>query len=216
MDRQAGTVVSVNVGTPRTVAWEGSQVTTSIFKEPVTGRRRIEGVNVAGDDQADRQVHGGPDKAVYAYALSDYRWWSGQLGVELGPGTFGENLTVEGIDVTGAVVGERWRVGTAVLRVTQPRIPCHKLGLRMGDRRFPALFAQVGRPGAYLAIEEPGDVAAGDAVVLLSRPEHGVTVGDVERAYHADRELVPRVLSAPQLPERWHEWARTVLAHRDG
>lgn len=206
-----GQIVSVNVGRPRTVAWKGRQVTTSIFKEPVEGRRRVEGVNVDGDEQADRRFHGGPDKAVYAYGMEDYRWWEAVLDRSLPPGTFGENLTTTGLAVTDAVVGQRWRVGGAVLRVTQPRTPCHKLGLRMGDERFPDRFAEAGRPGAYLAVEEPGEVGAGDPVRVLSTPEHGLTVGDVERASHAGGPL-SRLVDVPDLPESWRAWACRRLA----
>lgn len=202
-----GRVRSVNVGHPREVAWDGGTVATAIWKTPVPGRHRVEGVNVAGDDQADRSVHGGPDKAVYAYASEDYGWWSAEPGVALAPGTFGENLTVQGLDPTAALVGERWRVGTALLQVTQPRIPCFKLGIRMRDPDFPRRFARAGRPGAYLRILEEGDVAAGDAVEVVARPDHGVTVGMVERAYHADRQLRPRLVGLEDLPASWRVWA---------
>src|SRR5919205_1072755 len=120
-------VISVNVGTPREVDTGRRIVRTAIWKHPVEGRVPVRGVNLAGDDQADRSVHGGPDKAVYAYAAEDTEWWERELGRQLGPGTFGENLTVRGLDVTGALIGERWRIGTALLEVTAPRIPCWKL-----------------------------------------------------------------------------------------
>ena len=210
------TVVSVNVGRPRTVPFRGSQVTTGIWKVPVSGPIRARGVNLAGDDQADRSVHGGPDKAVYAYAQEDLSWWTVELGRVVAAGTFGENLTTAGIDVTNAVVGERWAVGSAVLEVSQPRVPCYKLGIRMGDQRFPPRFAAAGRPGAYLRIVTEGDIAAGDEVRVLSRPDHGVTVGLIERAYHADRSLVPRLLEAPEIAEGWSDWADHVLGYRAG
>lgn len=204
-------VVSVNVGEVRALDWEGRTVTTAIYKRPVDGPRRLVGVNVDGDDQADRTVHGGAVKAVYVYSADDYRWWARELRRELEPGTFGENLTVEGLDPAAAVVGERWRVGGAVVRVTEPRIPCYKLGIRMGDPRFPARFADAGRPGTYLAIEQEGVVRAGDEIVVVQRPVHGVTVGMVERAAHADRGLAPRLLEAEELSERWRSWARDVV-----
>src|SRR5437588_6632540 len=124
-----GRVVSVNVGRPREIVVDGKVVRTSIWKDPVEGRIAVGGVNVSGDDQSDRRVHGGDRKAVYAYAREDLDWWSEQLGRPLDAGTFGENLTTEGLDVTAARVGERWRVGTALLEVTQPRLPCYKLEL---------------------------------------------------------------------------------------
>src|SRR6478735_5412178 len=134
---------------------------SAIFKEPVEGRVRVEGVNLAGDDQADRSVHGGPEKAVYAYAREDADWWEDVLGIDIPNAMFGENLTTEGLDVSGAVVGERWRIGTVELEVCQPRLPCSKLGLRFGDPKMVKRFAQASRPGAYLRILTEGDLAAG-------------------------------------------------------
>jgi MOSC domain-containing protein YiiM len=207
-----GRIVSVNVGQPRSVNWRGRTVTTSIWKQPVTGRRGLQGVNVEGDDQADRRVHGGPTKAVYAYAAEDYGWWGTVLGRPLGPGTFGDNLTVTGVDLAERVVGERWRIGTALLRVTEPRIPCFKLGVRMGDAEFVGRFADAARPGAYLAIDAEGDVGAGDRIELVHRPDHGVTIGTVERAYHGHTELQERLLDVEDLSEAWRNWARRALA----
>ena len=173
-------VVSLNVGAVREVAWRGETVTTGIWKAPVSGRVALRGVNFDGDDQADRRVHGGPDKAVYAYAVDDYTWWSAELGRELGPGTFGENLTVAGLDLRGAVVGSRWRVGTAVLEVAQPRWPCFKLGIRMGDAGFVKEFEHAARFGAYLRILEEGEVGAGDEIVVVGSGEPGApTIRDV-------------------------------------
>ena len=125
------TVLSVNVGTPRTTTWAGRAVTSAIWKVPTKGTVAVRGVNLAGDDQADRRVHGGPDKAVYSYSIEDYAWWSEQLGVHVGTATFGENLTTEGIDLNACVIGTRWQVGTATLEVAQPRQPCFKLGMRI-------------------------------------------------------------------------------------
>lgn len=203
----AGVVVSVNVGSPRPIEWLGIRATTSIWKSPVTGRVSVAGVNIVGDDQADRSVHGGPDQAVYAYAREDQDWWEVELGRSLEPGTFGENLTLRGVDVTGAVVGERWHAGSTLLEVSKPRIPCWKLGARMGDPDFPTRFAGAGRPGAYLRILEEGDVEAGDPVHLVHQPDHGVTVGDVERIYHRDRAQAAALLSVPELAESWRAWA---------
>ena len=118
---------------------------TAIWKAPVEGRVAVRGVNLDGDDQADRSVHGGPDKAIYAYAAEEVRTWEGELGRELGPSAFGENLTTEGIDVSGALLGERWRVGTTLLEVVQPRLPCFKLGMRMGDPAFVRRFGEASR-----------------------------------------------------------------------
>lgn len=176
-----GVVRCVNVGAIRHIEHRGRSARTGIWKHPVEGRVAVRGVNLEGDDQADRRLHGGRDKAVYAYAVEDYAWWAGELGHELEPGTFGENLTIEGGDLRGALVDERWLVGTAVLEVSQPRTPCWKLGLRMGDEHFPARFTAAGRPGAYLRIVREGEVGAGDEVVSFHRPDHGITLAQVAR-----------------------------------
>ncbi|MBN9622927.1 MAG: MOSC domain-containing protein [Actinobacteria bacterium] len=176
-------------------------VKTAIWKYPVEGRVQVRGVNLDGDRQADLSVHGGPDKAVYAYAIEETRLWEEELGRELGAGALGENLTTEGIDVSGAVLGERWRGGTTVLEVVQPRLPCFKLGLRMGDPGFLRTFARASRPGAYLKIIEEGELGAGDAIAvdLGGRPDHGVSVRLVADAMLVDHTLIPRAREAPQL-----------------
>ncbi|CAA9489351.1 MAG: Uncharacterized protein conserved in bacteria [uncultured Solirubrobacteraceae bacterium] len=201
-----GTVESVNVGEPRPVEVNGHTVWTAIWKSPVRGRVALRGVNLRGDDQADRTVHGGPDKAVYAYAAEDTEWWEGQLGSPLGAGAFGENLTVRGLPVSDAVIGERWAVGSALLEVAQPRLPCFKLGLRMGDPRFLKRFAAAGRPGAYLRVVHEGDIGAGDGIDVLSRPAHGVTSAFVSRALLREPQLLDAALQAPELPEELRAW----------
>jgi MOSC domain-containing protein YiiM len=208
-----GSLASVNVGRPRTVAWGISGVTSGIWKQPVGGRVAVRGVNLEGDDQADRTVHGGPDKAVYAYAVDDYRLWRVELGRDLAPGTFGENLTVDGLDVSGALIGERWQIGSAIFEISQPRVPCYKLGIRMDDSRFPRRFAAAERPGAYLRIVREGSVGAGDGVSVIYRPQHGLTAALVSRAYHADRSLVPRLLDVPELSASWRDWAQKILEY---
>jgi MOSC domain-containing protein YiiM len=190
----------VNVGRPRQIAARrGRPVMSAIGKAPVEGRVRVEGVNLAGDDQADRRVHGGPDKAVYAYASEDTAWWSERLEVELPPGIFGENLTTEGMDVTGAVIGERWRVGTVELEVCQPRLPCSKLGMRFGNLRMVQAFAKASRPGAYFRIVTEGELGVGDAIEVVHRPAHGVTVALVSDALLLDDALRPAAAAAPEL-----------------
>ena len=202
-----GSVVSVNVGTVRTLDFDGHVVTTAIWKEPVEGRLAVGSIQVAGDEQADRSVHGGPDKAVYAYALDDLEYWAAALDQPVTLGLVGENLTTRGIAVTDALVGERWRVGSAVFEVAQPRIPCFKLGIRLGDRHFPRRFAAAGRPGAYLRVIVVGEVGAGDRIDVISRPDHDLTVGDVARIYHQDRAQARRLTAVPELPPGWREWA---------
>ena len=200
-------IVSVNLGVPREVEWEGRRFTTAIVKTPAAGPVALRGVNFVGDDQADRSVHGGRDKAVYAYSAEDYAWWDGELGTPLAPGTFGENLTVAGLDASAAVVGERWRIGDALLEVAGPRVPCYKLGWRMHDVHFVKRFAHALRPGAYLRIVEPGTVAQGDRIEVLARPAHGVTVRDVARIFFFEPGRVPELLTVPELGASWHEWA---------
>jgi MOSC domain-containing protein YiiM len=201
-------VLSVNVGAIREVLWRGEIVTTAIWKHPVDGRIAIRGVNLHGDDQADRQVHGGPDKAVYAYAREDYDAWRDDHGVMTTPGQFGENLTVEGIDLRQAIVGEHWEVGSAILEVAQPRLPCFKLGIRMNDPRFPKHFHKEGRMGAYFRIVREGDVGAGDAIRIAARPEHGVTLADMVAAMD-DAGRADVLARVPRLPAFW----RRVAGH---
>ncbi len=205
-------VLSVNVGRPAETLWRGRTVRSGIWKVPVTGPVRAQGVNLVGDDQADRKAHGGPDKALYAYAAADLEWWSSQLGPELGPGSMGENLTTGDLDLSEAVVGERWEVGTAVLQVTQPRIPCFKLGIRVGDDRFPGRFAHARRHGVYLRIVAEGALQAGDEIQVVERPAHGFRVVDVAHIYYDQHHRASELLGVAELAESWHHWARRVLA----
>jgi len=191
-------VVSINVGAVREVIFRGEIRTTGIWKDPVTGPVAVRTNGVEGDTQADPTVHGGPSKAVYAYAAEDNSWWEQQLGTPVPPGTLGENLTISGVDLNQSVIGEQWRVGGAVLQVTQPRFPCWKLGLRMGDEGFPRRFLAARRPGSYFSVVHEGDVEAGDSLEQIARPAHPVTVGLIARFNHADRELALRLLEATE------------------
>jgi MOSC domain-containing protein YiiM len=204
--RMPATLLSVNVGRAQTRPGGRRYVRSAIWKEPVAGRVAVRGVSVEGDEQADLRVHGGPDKAVYAYAAGDTRYWEAELDRELGPGTFGENLTIEGLDVSGALVGERWEIGTTVLEVVQPRLPCFKLGIRMGDPGFLKTFAQASRPGAYLRIVTEGEVGAGDEVRVVDRPDHAVTLALMSDAILLDHSRLPELLEAPSLIDVWREW----------
>src|SRR3954453_5850312 len=193
-------IVPVNVGTPQPLSSRrGRTLYSAITKHPVEGPIRVEGVNLVGDDQADRSVHGGPDKAVYAYAREDADWWEDVLGIDIPNAMFGENVTVEGVDVSGAVIGERWRMGTVELEVCQPRLPCSKLGLRFGDRHMVKRFDEASRPGAYLRILREGELGAGDPVEVPDRPAHGVTIELVSRALMLDDSLRPQAAAAPEL-----------------
>lgn len=201
-----GSVVSVNVGRPRQLTIRGRDRATGIFKEPQAGRVPIAGVTV-GDDVQIEGAHGGPFKAVYAYALEDYEWWSGELGRELPPGTFGENLTTRGIDITHALIGERWQVGTAVLEIADPRTPCSTLRARMGIPGFVKTFAAARRFGAYFSIVAEGSVAAGDDIVILERPDHDVTIERLGVAKHgATPEEARAIYEALGRPERRRSW----------
>lgn len=214
MSTTRGVVESLNVGTPRLVPASGHSVLTAIWKHPVEGPVALRGVNLDGDDQADRTVHGGPDKAVYTYDLNDTHWWEAELDRQLGPGAFGENLTVSGLPVSEAVIGEQWAIGSALLEVAQPRLPCFKLGLRMGDPRFLKRFAHANRPGVYHRVLREGEIAAGDRIEVVSRPAHGVTSAVVFRALLGEDDLLTDALAAPELPTDLREWLRDRVAAR--
>jgi MOSC domain-containing protein YiiM len=207
----AGSVLSVNVAQMRRIQRQGELVWTGIWKHPVAGPVAVRGVNVEGDDQGDRSVHGGPDKAVYAYAREDIDWWQRELGRELPDGVFGENLTLRGIDPARALVGERWRIGSVLLEVSEPRFPCWKLGVRFGDPLMLKRFAQARRSGTYLRIVEEGTLAAGDRVEPVSRPAHDLTVADFVHAYLEDRSQLPRLL-IPEVSESWRDWVIETAA----
>jgi MOSC domain-containing protein YiiM len=192
-------VLSVNVARPAPLATGRRVVPSAIRKAPVEGPVALRGINLEGDEQADRRVHGGPEQAVYAYASEDTAWWADQLGRPLGPGAFGENLTVEGVDVSGARIGERWRIGGVELRVTAPRVPCFKLEARMGVPGFQRRFLHAGRPGAYFAIVREGTLQAGDAVEIVHRPGHDVTVALVVETLLLDRRRLDEL--APARPD---------------
>ncbi len=205
-------VVSVNVGGVQTVEWHGRAVTTGIWKSPVAGRVAVRGVNLDGDDQADRRVHGGPDKAVYVYSVEDYAWWARELGRELEVGTFGENLTVEGVELAALVIGTRWLVGSTELEVAQPRQPCFKLGIRMGDAGFVDHFDEAARYGAYFRIIREGDVGAGDEITEAPRAR-GITLAELG-AIDGDETFLERLVADDAVPVKWREWARRALDRR--
>jgi len=206
-------VVSVNAGRARQVAVRrGRPLMSAIWKAPAEGPVRVTDGGLEGDEQADRRVHGGPDKAVYAYAAEDTAWWSDRLGRPLEPGAFGENLTIEGIDVSGARIGERWRIGSVELEVSQPRLPCAKLGIRFADPSMVRRFGEAARPGAYLRVATPGQLRAGDGVEVLARPDHDVSVALVSRAILLDEALLERAAAAPALPPELATWMRERAA----
>lgn len=209
------TVLTVRVGRPRVVDWFGRSVETAIWKSPSAGRVAARSLGLSGDAQADLRVHGGVDKAVYAYAAEDYAWWAHQLGAPLEPGCFGENLTLVGVDLSAAVVGERWRIGSAVVEVSQPRAPCYKLGVRMGRASFVEEFERARRPGAYLRVVAEGDLGAGDAVELAERPDHGLTIAGVVTALGSgDPAELDRVAANPDLAPEWVHAAQRRRSRR--
>ena len=209
-----GQVVSVNVGQAVDASWAKAIKRTAIDKRPVTTRVAVGRLGVAGDTQADKKNHGGPEQAVYAYAREDLDWWAARLGAgELRSGIFGENLTLRGVDVNDALLGERWRVGSALLEVTGPRVPCAVFRAWMDRPGWVKQFTQAERTGAYLRVLEEGDVAAGDPAVVEHRPERGagVTVTESFRAFHGDQDLMRRILALPSRSARWDEVAERVL-----
>ena len=214
-NREPGVVISVNLAEMRKVPMGDLLYDTGIWKLPAKGRVEVKELGLMGDRQGDLNVHGGPLKAVYAYAEEDNRWWEGQLGKPVAPGSFGENLTLRGVAVTGALIGERWRIGSAEFQVTQPRQPCWKLGLRMEDRKLPNRFSEANRPGAYLSVVKEGDLAAGDTVEILERPAHPVTIGLMGFLIYNDHRLASLVqenLEGNLTPEEWKEFLRAKLA----
>jgi MOSC domain-containing protein YiiM len=205
-------IVSVNVGLPREVQWKGKTVRTSIFKAPVAGRVAVRQLNLDGDRQSDLSVHGGADKAVYAYPEEHYAFWRDELrAVDLPWGNFGENLTTRGLLENEVRIGDRYRVGSAELVVTQPRMPCYKLGVRFDRADIVKRFLQSGRSGFYFSVAQEGQLAAGDKIMLLARDDHAITVADVASLYSsdaADPELLRRAIGSPGLPEGWREYFR--------
>jgi MOSC domain-containing protein YiiM len=194
-------VLSVNVGSPKQVQVRNNAVLTSIFKSPVEGRVAVRRHNIAGDRQSDLTVHGGPYKAVYSYPGEHYQFWREQLpGMDLASGIFGENLTTEGLLEDAVYIGDQFRVGSAVLQVTQPRMPCFKLAIRFGRPDMVKRFWQSGRSGIYFSVIEEGDVAAGDPIETVTHDPEGISVADVVRLYRGDErspELLERALRAP-------------------
>jgi MOSC domain-containing protein YiiM len=208
-----GYVESVNVAVVRTGAWTGRHGRTGIDKRPVREPVRFEKTGVVGDTVVDTKHHGAWYQAAYAFDTEDLRHWSDELGRELVPGNAGENLSVVDCDCSNAVIGERWQVGSAVLRVTGPRSPCVVFAGFWDTKRLVKRFTAFGRPGAYLAVEEPGEVVAGDVREVLSRPEHGVTVSELfSFRTQGRRELAKHVsASLSDLPEKWRNEVLAAL-----
>jgi MOSC domain-containing protein YiiM len=212
-------LISVNVGLPRDVTVSGKVVRTSIWKNPVPGRVHVSTLNLDGDEQSDLSVHGGVDKAVYLYPSEHYAYWRTQLpDAELPWGAFGENFTTEGILEDQIKVGDRMRVGSAEFMVTQPRMPCFKLGIRFDRRDIVKRFLQSKRTGFYLAVIREGEVETGDAIEFTERQESGVTITEIVNLYSADsqnQELLRRATELPALPQSWKDYFRKRLWDAD-
>lgn len=208
-------VISINAGLPRDVEWRGQIVQTSIFKEPVAGTVKVRRLNIDGDQQSDLTVHGGADKAVYVYPSEHYAFWREELpSLEYPMGAFGENFTTTGLDEESVHIGDRFRIGTAEFVVTQPRMPCYKLGIRFGRPDMIKRFLQSGRTGFYLAVTHEGEVTAGDAISIVATDPHAITVADVVSLYASDadnQDLLRRVSGLPSLPESWRDYFRKRL-----
>jgi MOSC domain-containing protein YiiM len=203
-------LISLNVGRPRLVMHRGATVSTGIYKEPVEGPVQLRTLNLDGDRQADLTVHGGPTKAVYAYPSEHYEFWRAELPeMQLPWGMFGENFTTEGLEESHVNIGDRFRVGAAELMVTEPRMPCYKLGIKFGRTDILKRFLQSGRTGFYFSVTKEGEVAAGEPIELIGRDEHNVTVSEIVRLYardHKDVEAMRRAIEVEALPASWRDY----------
>jgi len=214
-------LISVNVGLPREVEWHGKTVSTGIFKQPVGGRIPLRTLNLDGDRQADLAVHGGADKAVYCYPCEHYAWWKAELPPrDFSMGLFGENFTTEGLFEDSVHLGDRFSVGSAEVVVTQPRLPCYKLGIRFGDDEMVKRFLASRRTGFYASVAREGDVGAGDEFRVLSRDPDRVPLPEITRLYvtkhysSADVASIEKALTVPALPESWKRYLRQRLNQR--
>jgi MOSC domain-containing protein YiiM len=203
-------ILSVNISTPKVVEFEGQKVTTGIFKEPVEGRIKLRRLNLDGDKQADLKVHGGPDKAVYAYPLEHYEYWRNIYPHTKMPyGMFGENFTVEGLMERDVCVGDCFKIGSSKVIATQPRMPCYKLGVKFGNMDILRKFLESGRSGIYFKVLEEGEVGVGDYVIKLKNDSNRVTISDIVRMYTIRKEDIDMMRSAVKvkaLPEGWRNY----------
>jgi ferredoxin-NADP reductase/MOSC domain-containing protein YiiM/ferredoxin len=215
-----GTLVSVNVGLPKDVPWQGRTVFTGVFKDPVTGPRRVGRLNVDGDGQGDLAGHGGEQRAVFVYQLDSYRYWEHELGrTDFVYGQFGENFTVEGLGDQEVCIGDRYRIGTATFEVTQPRVTCYRVGIRMNDPRIPALLVSHHRPGFYFRVLEEGEVQAGDEILKLASGPEPMPVADVDALLYLPghtRQQLRRALRIPALSPGWQDSFRALLEGEPG
>ena len=205
-------VISLNRGQAADLVIGDKSGRTAIDKRPVNGEVYVGLLGLDGDEQVDKEYHGGHDQALYAYAREDLDWWTEQLGRELPNGIFGENVTTAGIDVNAALIGETWRMGIVVVQLTAPRIPCVTFKSWLDEPHWVRRFAAAGRPGSYLRVLSPGTVRAGDELTVLSKPDQAVTVEESMRAFYGDREIMRRLLTVEGRSTKWDEIAADVLS----
>jgi MOSC domain-containing protein YiiM len=205
-------VISVNCGREADLLIDGKAARSAINKLPVSDQVAVRLLGLDGDEQADKENHGGLEQALYAYAREDLDWWTEQVGRELPNGIFGENLTTAGIDVSAALIGEIWHVGTVIAQVTAPRIPCVTFKSWLGEPRWVKRFADAGRPGAYLRVLSGGSVRAGDDLTVVSRPDEPVTVAESMRAFYGNQEIMSRLLQVTGRGAMWDRMAADVLS----
>lgn len=208
-------ILSVQVGTSAELPVGRRQVRTAINKRPAAGRVGVGGLGLAGDEQADKENHGGVDQAVYVYAREDLDWWTEQTGRELRNGVFGENLTTAGLDVSAALIGETWRIGAITVQVTAPRIPCSVFASWMDEQHWVKRFAAAGRPGAYLRVLSVGEIGPGDEIAITGRPDQRVTVAESMRAYYGDADLMRTLLTVQGRGAAWDSIGAQVLGRTD-
>jgi ferredoxin-NADP reductase/MOSC domain-containing protein YiiM len=215
MDQRAGSLLSVNVGLPQDVAWGGRIVHTAVWKRPVEGPRMVRRLNIDGDGQGDLAGHGGEHRAVFVYQIESYRYWQAQLGRDdFSYGQFGENFTVAGLPDDQVCIGDRYRIGEAVFEVTQPRVTCYRVGIRMNNPQIPALLISHHRPGFYLRVLREGAVQAGDDIVKIASGPEGMTVAEIDALLYLPghpRQQVARALRIPALPAGWRDSFQAIL-----
>ena len=208
----AARVISVNRGKEASLLIDGKPGRTGIDKQPAAGPIAIGKLGLDGDECADKENHGGVDQAVYAYAREDLDWWTERLGRGLRNGIFGENITTAGIDISSTLIGEVWQLGSALVQITAPRIPCVTFKSWLGEPQWVKRFAAAGKPGAYLRVLAEGTVRAGDDLTVLGRPDQAVTVAESMQAYYGDREIMRRLLAVEGRGWKWDEIGAAVLA----
>src|SRR6266702_832123 len=214
----AGRLLSVNVGMPRDVTWRGTTVHTGVWKHPVAGRRMARRLNVDGDGQGDLAGHGGEQRAVFVYQIESYRYWQNQLNrTDFVHGQFGENFTIEGLPDDDVCIGDRYQIGSALFEVTQPRVPCYRVGIRTNEPRMPALLTSSGRPGFYFRVLGEGEVGAGDEIVKVGEANERMTVAEINALLYSPnhaRDRLERALRIEALSPGWRSSFEALLQNR--